>query len=203
MSDQKTSYPLYWPDGWPRVSARQPSRFGGSHGRQPSMDSAVQFLSHELELLKATSTLLSTNVPRRLDGFPYSNRGQPADPGAAVFFKLNGREVSLACDKWNRVECNVHAIAKHIEALRGQERWGVGSLEQAFRGYTALPAVGQTGGDNPWQILGLSINASREQITDAYRTLVKKFHPDNQSTGNAERFHRIQNAYDLLGQNGE
>src|SRR6185295_6480416 len=109
----------------------------------------------------------------------------------------------LACDKWNRVECNVHAIAKHIEALRGQERWGVGSLEQAFRGYTALPAVGQTGGDNPWQIHGLSINASREQITDAYRTLVKKFHPDNQSTGNAERFHRIQNAYDLLGQNGE
>lgn len=165
------------------------------------MEEAVNFLQAELDRLGADSILLSTNTRVKLNGTPYSNQTQPEDPGAAVFFRLNRREVSLACDKWIRVECNVWAISKHIEALRGQERWGVGSIEQAFRGYTALPAVGQTGGDNPWQILGLTINASEDQLLDAYRLLAKKFHPDNPETGDTDRFRRIKDAYDLLAQN--
>lgn len=73
------------------------------------------------------------------------------DRGAAVYFEMKGKPVSLACDKWNRVEDNIWAIAKHIEALRGQQRWGVGSIEQAFRGYTALPAIGESSASEWWK----------------------------------------------------
>ena len=87
---------------------------------------------------------MSSNIPRGKQGSPISNIGVLKDPGVAVYFTIKEKPVSLACDKWVHVEDNIWAIAKHIEALRGQERWGVGSIEQAFAGYTALPAPGQT-----------------------------------------------------------
>lgn len=160
------------------------------------MDEAVRGLSDELRLLRASKEVLSSNVKLRLDGQPYSNQGQPLDPGAAVYFELKGKAVSLACDKWLRVECNIWAMVKHIEALRGQQRWGVGTIDQAFRGYTALPAIGQAGGIKWWETLGVSINASADQVKEAYRLLIKKHHPD--AGGEAELFHRIQEAWHLF-----
>lgn len=157
------------------------------------MDEAYRGLAAELRRLGAGRAVLSTNVKVRQDGQPYSGLAQPNDTGAAVYFKLKGREVSLACDKWTRVEDNVWAIVKHIEAIRGQERWGVGSVEQAFRGYMALPAIGQTSGLNWWQVLGVAINASPEQVREAYLILVKKHHPD--VGGDAELFRRVQEAW--------
>jgi hypothetical protein len=98
-------------------------------------------LFHELRLLGATEVILSTNIELTQKGLPYSNRRQPDDPGVAVFFKLKKQSLALACDKWDRVADNVWAIALHINAIRGQSRWGVGTIEQAFMGYAALPAA--------------------------------------------------------------
>jgi hypothetical protein len=140
------------------------------------MDEVRRALSNELYLLGASKIVLSTNVELRLDGLPYSNRRAPADCGAAVYFTFKGKQVALACDKWDRVECNVWAICKHIEALRGQQRWGVGSIEQAFRGYMAIPE--RTSGSSWWNVLGVTINATPEQIQEAYRAKAKACHPD-------------------------
>jgi DnaJ domain len=199
---EKSAYPLSWPEGWPRTPFRKasnflkPSRFGR---REYSMEEACRFLQGELDRLGARNPILSTNVKRRLDGQPYSGSAQPNDPGAAVYFELKGKPVSLACDKWTRAEDNVHAIAKHIEALRGQQRWGVGSIEQAFRGYQALPAVGESEASNWWQVLGVSVNATEDQVRQAYRLLVKKFHPDA-GGADPERFHRVQRAMEKFEQ---
>lgn len=120
--------------------------------------------------------IISTNVPLRRDGQPYSGQKQPADPGVAVYFKLKDRPCVLACDKWDRVECNLWAIAKHIESLRGQDRWGVGTIEQAFAGYAALPAPsGQT---DWWVLLGVPRGATMESIKQVHRELAKRHHPD-------------------------
>ena len=206
MSEQ-TRYPLCWPEGWPRTAFRHASKFvslkaeGGR--RKKSLAEACEFLQGELGRLKASKEILSTNVKLRLDGLPYSDAAQPRDPGAALYFDLSAparsgqgpstvRPVSLACDKWNCVEDNVYAIAKHVEALRGQERWGVGSVEQAFRGYMALPAVGESEASTWWRVLGVPINATPEQVKEAYRLLVRKHHPD--TGGNAEMFQRVQRA---------
>lgn len=160
------------------------------------MNEVRRELSNELDRLGARNPILSTNIRVRLDGLPYSNQSQPDDRGAAIYFDLKGKPVSLACDRWDRVEDNIWAIVKHIESLRGQDRWGVGNIEQAFRGYLALPE--RTSGSAWWEVLGVAVNASAEQVKDAYRLLAKKHHPD--SGGDTEMFHRVQEAFRMAQQ---
>ncbi len=57
---------------------------------------------------------------------------------------------------------------------------------------------------NPYKVLGVSENASDEEIKRAYRTLVKKYHPDryagdaNAADAAAEKLKQINQAYDML-----
>lgn len=56
---------------------------------------------------------------------------------------------------------------------------------------------------NPYEILGVSANASDEEIKKAYRTLSRKYHPDaNVNNPNKEqaeeKFKQIQQAYDQI-----
>lgn len=175
------AYPLTWPAGWPRAKSRADAVFhrkvdtgrGYSNKKSITMAQARTELQRQLDLLGARSIILSTNVELNLNGDPRGDRARPADVGAAVYFKMNGRDTVLACDRWTRVEDNIVAIAKHIDALRGQERWGVGSIEQAFTGYQALPAPEQW-----WQVLNVSASATAEQITAAWRGKIADAHPD-------------------------
>lgn len=53
---------------------------------------------------------------------------------------------------------------------------------------------------NYYQILGVSVHASREEIRGAYRKLAVKYHPDrNPDPKAAERIREINIAYDVLG----
>jgi len=117
------------------------------------------------------------DVELRLDGIPYANRRNPDDPAAAVYFKRNGKPFCFACDRWDRVEDNVWAIAKTIDALRGIERWGTGEMGgAAFTGFAALPAPTSKGG---WFIvLGVPSHASTSEVEEAYTRMARKHHPD-------------------------
>ena len=84
----------------------------------------------------------------------------------------------MACDKWLEVRDNIGAIAKHIDALRGIDRWGVGSLEQAFRGYQQLEDFTQ---GVPWRrVLGFKDDqdVTLEMAEARFKELAKKHHPD-------------------------
>jgi DnaJ-class molecular chaperone len=54
---------------------------------------------------------------------------------------------------------------------------------------------------NPYDILGVSKNASEAEIKKAFRTLAKKHHPDTKGgdQGAKKRFQEISGAYDILG----
>lgn len=169
-----TSYPLHWPEGWPRCRESWDRR-RASFGAGKTLAQARDLLFKELRLLGviSTSVVISSNVHLRRDGLPYSGQAQPQDCGVAVYFKLKGADRVLACDRWNKVEVNLVAIAQHIAALRKQERLGVGTLEQAFRGYAALPAP-----PTWWQLLQVPSTASLAEIDAAFRRLSLEGHPD-------------------------
>jgi hypothetical protein len=184
-SEKIDAFPLAWPVGWPRSRERRRATFGTAN-RDParsyvmknrlSISGALDRLLAELDRLGAKSVVISTNVPVRLDGLPYSKAAEPADPGAAVYFRLKEEPRALACDKWDRLADNLAALAKHIEAIRGQVRWGVGSLERAFGGYLALTAVGAK---QPWwEILALRETATLAEVEAKRIELLQRHHPD-------------------------
>jgi curved DNA-binding protein CbpA len=49
-----------------------------------------------------------------------------------------------------------------------------------------------------YEALQLSPNATADTVERVYRMLAKRFHPDNQDTGDAARFAEVQEAYELL-----
>lgn len=49
-----------------------------------------------------------------------------------------------------------------------------------------------------YDVLQVSQNASTDTIEHVHRLLVRRYHPDNQSTGNAEKFREVQHAYEFL-----
>lgn len=51
---------------------------------------------------------------------------------------------------------------------------------------------------NHYEILGLSPSASAEAIDREFRHLARRYHPDNQVTGNRSRFDAIVEAHDTL-----
>ena len=129
------AYPLQWPPGWKQTEHPKRSAFG-----EYTFYRMTNEVKDELRRLGAKDIIISTNVPLRLDGQPYSNRKPEGSHGVAVYFKLEGKEQCIPCDKWDKVEDNLRAIFKTIEALRGLERWGAKEMvDAAFRGFQALP----------------------------------------------------------------
>jgi hypothetical protein len=181
------AYPLTWPLGRPRTRWPEHSNFDVTLGR------AIQDVRDEVSRLGGQSLIISSNMPTRRDGLPYANASQPTDRGVAVYFKYKQKPMCFACDRWNRVEDNMRAISKTIDALRGIARWGTGDMiQQAFTGFIALPAPEQ-----PWQTLGLpDSRPTREQVEDAYRRLAMKHHPDR--GGDSSEMSRINTARDRL-----
>lgn len=196
MNIPQNSFPLAWPAGWQRVPAHQRvhARFkNNTLGK--CCDEAFAEVRRLAGFNSADRAIISTNIQARLDGRPYANQKQPADPGVALYFIFANKPRVVACDKWLTVEDNLWAIVKHIEALRGQERWGCGSLERAFAGYTAIPE--KTGGLSWWETLGVAFNASEEQVKDAYHAKAKIFHPDSGSEPDAEKMIEVNLAYQM------
>ena len=53
--------------------------------------------------------------------------------------------------------------------------------------------------EDPYKILGVSRDASEDEIKKAYRRLAKQYHPDvNKTAGAEEKFKEIQNAYQQI-----
>lgn len=180
-------FPLQWPDHVGRASKRDEAPFGYSLAR------ARDDVLHQLTLLGARQVVISSNATLLKNGLPASRQAWTPDPGVAVWFVLNGRESVIACDRWLRIEDNLRAVGKTVDALRGIARWGTSQMvEAAFAGYAALPE--STGGVGWWDGLGVPPNAPWDVIEANYRALVRQHHPD--AGGDPELFMAINAAYE-------
>lgn len=186
-----TAYPLQWPLGWDRTKRPISSRFD-----KPSMEKAATEVFKQLRMMGVGNynVIISTNVKVRNDGVPYSNLRQPDDRGVAVYFKRKGKDHVFAADGYDRVEDNLWAIAKSLEALRAIERYGVAQvMDRAFSGFAALP---EKASSRLWyDVLGIDGHASTDAVNARYRELAKLLHPD-QNGGASEGFHELQAAMD-------
>lgn len=168
------AFPLSWPAGRPRK--RSPSRAQFS---EVSFARARDEVMHQLRLLRVERPILSTNIPLRRDGLAMAATAQPQDRGVAVYFKYKGKPMVFACDQWDKIEHNLWAIAKTIDALRGIERWGSGEmLEQAFSGFQALPAPSKSRGWREVLGYGPSFRPIGPELEERFRSLAKQNHPD-------------------------
>lgn len=193
-----TRYPLSWPAGWKRspIGGKRPATFR-KHGKWLTVTQGFERLVSELDRLGATDRLVSSNVERGARGAPLSGRPEPADRGVAVYFKLKGKDRVLACDTFTTVADNMAAIAAHIECLRGIDRYGVGTLDQAFAGYDALPPPGAVA-KIPWRKVFEYTDDARPSKADLqarYRMMAARFHPDLQG-GSHEAMAMLNTARD-------
>lgn len=183
-------YPLTWPSDQPRTppGRRRESDFKVELGR------ARDDLLDELRRLGAREVILSTSIPVRLDGLPYATAREPDDPGVAVYFTHDKRQLVIACDSYRRVRENIRAVSATVEALRTIKRHGATQLlERAFTGFTALPPAG--GGSRHWsEVLGVARTAGFDQVKAAYRALAAQHHPDR--GGDHDTMARFTEAYE-------
>lgn len=198
-----SAFPLQWPTGVRRTDERESSKFHGhryenyevtngqtgakeqrswKRKRVVTIAEARDEVRAELQRLGAYDpVVLSTNLRvRKSDGLPASNQADPADPGVAVYFVLDGRETCIAIDRFERVADNLRAVARTIDAFRGIERWGGASLvAAAFTGFQGLPGPGVIVPPVAWwDVLGVRRDAPNDAIEAAARRLVMEFHPD-------------------------
>ncbi len=194
MSDDESikAYPLSWPVGRPRSKYRGAASFHKGNQILGIKDGVDRMLT-ELERFGATNVIISSNVRPTLSGIPSRETPTNNDPGVAVYFRLKGLPHAMSCDKWTRVADNLAAIAKHVEATRGQLRWGCADVAQVFAGFRELPAVGQK--KDWWVVLGFKDRPTSVDLIERKRDeLARLHHPD--MGGNPHQMAEINAAVD-------
>ncbi len=169
------SYPLFWPEGWPRT----PDGKRSSHNQfKTTFTKARTDLLKELDRMGATNAVVSSWLPLRNDGLPRADsaRMRINDPGVAVYFQWRKKSMVIARDVYSNVHDNLRSIGLAVSHLRGLERHGGGHMmERAFQGFMALDAPGRR---TCWATLGIQPGVSRDAIDAAFRDLAKRHHPD-------------------------
>jgi hypothetical protein len=167
-------YPLTWPPG--RVRTPPDRREKGRYS---------------LRLFSQAMTTLETEVARwqrarrnarlvdwQLSSDHVGRSNSPADPGAALWFTLAGKDITggqslmvLACDRFAELAQNIRALSLTMERLRLVDEIGAYSLVAAVEGAKALPPP-----ERPidWrEVLGLGAGATLTVANTVYRALAK------------------------------
>lgn len=179
------AYPLQWPIGWPRTALEDRERGykfrqtgGGGYGRGlVTFAVARDKLYQELERLGAQSVIISTNHKPDIRGMPIESKRKVDDDGVAIYFRLKGRDMAMACDRYDGAAANMRSLGLAIEGMRQLERHGGGTMvERAFTGFAALPAPENY--KKWWDVLECAPTASQTVIESQYHHFARIRHPD-------------------------
>ena len=116
---------LCWPEHKPRCPRRRDAPF-----KNRAVDREVREIGFEMGRFGAREYVISRNVERMYAG----------DPAVAVWWSMRKAPKEgpnlrvLACDQYASQADNAHAIVLTLQAMRGLERWGAYTIEQAVEG---------------------------------------------------------------------
>lgn len=176
-------YPLAWPAGRPRTppKEREPDRY-----QAKTVSGAVTLLDVEIKRWRAPERAARIVMHELTSDPAPRGRDDPADPGAALWFTLGGKDITaraglmvLACDKFRRLAQNIRAIGLTMERLRLVDEIGAYSLVAAVEGARALPPPAGWKGSadqdsQPWHLtLQVMPGASLAIAEAAYRALAR------------------------------
>ena len=177
------SYPLFWPQGWPRTKNIIGDKF------KTTLEMAIKNVEDGL-------CRFAKDSGKKVENFVVSSNycltaRNPKDSGVAVYFTWDGISTCICVDRYQKIEANLQAIYHCIEAERTKLRHGgLNLVRAAFRGYAALPPPSI----QDWRtVLGVSTSATADEIGAKYKLLRSKHHPDK--GGDPDRFDSIQKAY--------
>ena len=174
------AFPLCWPTHRKRTAYRANAAFKTAFAK------ARDHIVAEVRRLGGSATIISTNIELKRDGLPYATFKTPEDAGVVLYFTYKGKQMCFACDRYRKVEDNMHAISLTISALRGIARWGTGDMmEAAFSGFAALPAPGQTQARGWREVLEAVQGDTLEDVKTKYRKLSSIRHPDKGGSADA------------------
>lgn len=204
--DVEVRYPLEWPAAVPRTDPedrtqgrfgyRPPATSGGRYKefRRITWAKARDRLVEEVARMDGDQVLITSGIPVYSDGSgtPLKGESRDEDPGAAVYFTLEGDRQVMAIDAYDRAEDNVAAIAAVLEYMRGIERHGGPTvMAAAMSGFRALPELGS--GRTWWDVLGVRPDDPPEAIKRAWKLRSRINHPDR--GGDTVAFSELQDAW--------
>ena len=111
------------------------------------------------------------------------------EPNAVVIFTLRGTRISVECSSQYSYQQNLRACYYAIEAMRMNEKRGIAdTIRKAYLQLDAPPEE-----RDPYEVMGLRPDADLELVTDVYKMLSKKRHPD--LGGSAKAMQELNDAY--------
>lgn len=173
-------------------------------------DTVRSDLERELDLLGATQAVIGLDLRPsdiRVDGWPKANAYAP--PPVSLTTDSRHGPLRYQCDRWAHWRDNVRAIGLVLTRQRLVNDAGVGTSDQVYRGFQALPSGGAPiVVDGPMtvdQAIRVLHDAAPGVAWDwddpvglglAYRAAALSTHPDH--GGTADAFRQVCRARDVL-----
>lgn len=189
-------FPLLWPELFPRRAEYQ--RQAGTF--KVTLPAALKNVEKSLELFAKDSgkKLVDLSITSNYT----LGATSPKDPGVAVWFVWDNMQVSIAVDRYTKIEANLQAIHHIIEARRVELRHGTLALVRAtLTGFIALPAPAGQQPKRTWrEVMGYGPQAvvTRAMLDERMRKLRSERHPDR--GGSQDAFTELTDAYAMACQ---
>lgn len=180
MTELQLDSPLKWPTHILQTE-RLKRQFNHNFQQNMTEPEALAFLQDEVtrtpEITGAKLTCNAVNI-----NSPIATQYLSKNPGASLIVRIDGKQATLCCDRWQTIAHNIYALHLAIRQFRQLSEWGIGSLPVLLHGFTdavASTAAGSTtNAGSPaihnWQkVLGLGAGATLEDANAVYRNRAK------------------------------
>lgn len=192
-----------WPTGFERTDPSERTR---NNRFEATLRQSIDDLADELERVGVDDWRLETAAEHQKQNprYPYAN-ANPDDPGAAVYWTMDGDQYAAACDAYSRLRDNIRSLFMYIREKRKMEQRPVVTGESEFANARLPPAEGEPDGivsEQPaFDVLEVAPDASNDVVQAAARKKIKKYHPDlndGDGDGDREMLQRVKEARDEL-----